>query len=95
MRIKEFMGLKDEEKTKYMQLTYPAKDKSEVWDYDFGVFEDRECEICGLIAKVAYGTADSREPKFCQQCFIEGSEETDFVLTSEYHQNYQQEQQEA
>ncbi len=83
MKIKEFMELPDEEKIKYTQNTYPAEDKAEVWPFDFGVFQSRECEFCApedMTKHVkVYGTADSREPKFCEMHFIKMSQSTDFV----------------
>lgn len=86
MNITEFMALPDVKKEEYTQLTRPSNDPSDVWEYDFGVFNDRECEVCGDETKhpVVYGTSDEREPKFCPKHFVEISQDTEFVTHEEY-----------
>ena len=81
LRIDEFMKLSDAAKLGYVQRTYPCgrDQKNEMWEYDFGVFEDHGCEICGKEHLKVYGTSDEREPKFCAECFVGISVDTDFV----------------
>lgn len=88
MNITEFMKLPDAEKIKYTQVTYIDKDKANIWEYDLGIFENRQCEYCApedkTFYKKVYGTSDPREPKFCEKHFVEISEVTDFIKTEEY-----------
>ena len=82
MRIKEFMGMADNVKVQFTQYTYPCGRNNgfeDVWTYDMGVFENVQCEDCGKENVKGYGTSDYREPKWCADCFIKISEDTDFV----------------
>lgn len=85
MNINSFMELSDRQKKDYMQKCYPGENGNYDSEYDFGVFEGMECEICdsGVKHPVVYGTSDSREPKFCPKHFVEISQETEFVKWEE------------
>ena len=76
--IYDFIKLYDEQKVSYIQITYPAGKDEQAEEYDFGVFENVDCELCDAKNVKGYGTSDSREPKFCRDCFISISKDTEF-----------------
>lgn len=87
IRIAQFMALPDSEKVKYWQMTYPTgrAKPSDAIEYGIGVYQNRQCESCedATVHAKAFGTDDSREPKFCEKHFIEISEETDFYIPAD------------
>lgn len=81
LKVEAFIKLSNTEKVKFTQKTYPCgrEVKDEVWEYDFGVFENIVCEDCQKENVTGFGTSDEREPKWCEDCFIKISENTDFI----------------